>query len=57
MKKEFERYCKDLYIIRDFEDGSLLVSDPWGGTAFLRESDVINLIENRKKQEKQKEYE
>tara|TARA_R110001606_G_C15190374_1_gene630438 strand:+ start:16 stop:180 length:165 start_codon:yes stop_codon:yes gene_type:complete len=49
LKEEFEKYCQDLHIITDFKDGSLLINDGWGGTAFLNKSDVEKLIENRKK--------
>jgi len=50
LKKQFKKYCKDLYIIRDFKDGSLLINDGWGSTAFLNKTEVETLIENRKKQ-------
>ena len=49
MKEKFEKYCKDFCIIRDFKDGSLLINDGWGSTAFLNKTEVETLIENRKK--------
>ena len=49
MKEKFEKYCKDFCIIRDFKDGSLLVSDIEGAAIFFNKSEVKKLIKNRKK--------
>jgi hypothetical protein len=39
----------ELYIIKEFEDGNVLVGDHYGTTQYLTKSEYEKYLENRKK--------